>query len=97
MATTPNKKSTIRELMYLAKEQKDKEMMEAFKHYGTSSKRSGEHQGIMFVGPNALGMMHLEFTVNGHDKVIYVGDPHQMSPTIDRIDPKRRYFPPDED
>lgn len=109
MATTPNKKSTIHELMYLEQGRKDREREAVFRQYGQSDKRSTEHQGVMVYGENALGCMHPSFTVNGHGQIIFVDEvPPMMSkklgevldelcPTISRIDPKKRYFPPDEE
>jgi hypothetical protein len=44
-----NKKATIREIMYLAQQQKDREMEEVFKQYGTSSTKDVPHQGIVFI------------------------------------------------
>lgn len=49
MASEFSKKPTIREIMYLAQEQKDLEMEEVFKQYGTSSTKDVPHQGIIFI------------------------------------------------
>lgn len=49
MASEFNKKATIREIMYLAQDQKDREMEATFEHYGTSTTRDVAELGIIFV------------------------------------------------